>query len=102
MSSAIECVCREFKEICNIEHAIIYKFTTPKEFKISIQCEEKNDVNEQRRKLFAICKKSGIQYISCSWDINFDVSEIISIKLLYDSTFLFIFSKKKIVLDLYN
>ena len=35
MSSAIECVFQEFKDQCNIEHALINKFVGPKEFKIS-------------------------------------------------------------------
>ena len=41
MSSSIECVYEEFKEKCNIEHALINKFAGPKEFKISIQCIKK-------------------------------------------------------------
>ena len=40
MSSAIECVFREFKGECLIENALISKFVGPKEFKISVQCLE--------------------------------------------------------------
>ena len=36
-----------------------------------------------------------IHYILCPWDINFDISQLLSIKCFYDSTFLFIFSNKK-------
>ena len=96
MSSAIECVFREFKDECRIENALVNKFVGPKEFKISVQyIEQKMDLYHERRRLFEPCKKLGIHYISCPWDINFDISEIKSIKPLYDSTFLFIFSKKK-------
>ena len=91
MSSAIECVFREFKEKCQIKNALVNKFIGPK----SVQCIEENmDIYHERIRLFDLCKKHGIHYISRPWDINFDVSEIISIKPLYDSTFLFIFSKK--------
>ena len=40
MSSAIECVFREFKEQCRIKNALVNKFIGPKEFKISVQCIE--------------------------------------------------------------
>ena len=91
MSSAIECVFREFKEKCQIKNALVNKFIGPK----SVQCIEQNmDIYHERIRLFDLCKKHGIHYISHPWDINFDVSEIISIKSLYDSTFLFIISKK--------
>ena len=40
MSSAIECVFREFKEQCRIKNALFNKFIGPKEFKISVQCIE--------------------------------------------------------------
>ena len=74
MSSAIECVYREFKEKCNIKNASISKFTGPKEFKISAQCIKENmNIYEERKKLFDLCK-NGIHYISCPWDINFDTS----------------------------
>ena len=97
MLSAIECVFRKFKDECLIKNVLLNKFVGPKEFKISVQClERKMDIYHKRRRLFDQCKKHGIHYISCLWDINFDISEIISIKPLYDSTFLFIFSKKKI------
>ena len=103
MSSAIECVFREFKDECRIENALVNKFVGPKEFKISVRCiEQKMDLYHDRRRLFELCKKHGIHYISCPWDINFDISEIISIKPLYDSTFLFVFSKKKILHFLVN
>ena len=42
MLSAMECVYQEFKEKYKITNALINKFTGPKEFKISIQCIEKN------------------------------------------------------------
>ena len=53
------------------------------------------DIYHERIRLFDLCKKHRIHHISRPWDVNFDISEIISIKPLYDSTFLFIFSKKK-------
>ena len=44
MSSAIECVFREFKDECQIENALVNKFVGSKEFKISVQCiEQKMD-----------------------------------------------------------
>ena len=42
MSSAIECVFREFKEQCQIKNALLNKFIEPKEFKIFVQCIEQN------------------------------------------------------------
>ena len=91
--SEIECVFKEYKENCKIKGAIINNFRRPKEFKISIQCLEQNmDIYHERRRLFELCKKHGIYYISCPWDINFNISQIISIRPLYDSTFLFIFN----------
>ena len=75
MSSVIECVSREFKEKCNTKNAPISKFTGLKKFKISVQCIKKNmNIYEERKKLFDLCKKHGIQYILCPWDINFDIS----------------------------
>lgn len=50
MSSAIECVYREFKENCQIEHVLINKFVGPKEFKISIQCVKKNGCPPRKKK----------------------------------------------------
>ena len=103
MSSAIECVFREFKDECRIENALVNKFVEPKELKISVQCiEQKMDLYHERRRLFELCKKHGIHYISCPWNINFDIFEIISIKSLCHSTLLFIFSKKKILHFLVN
>ena len=32
------------------------------------------NIYEERKKLFDLCKKHGIHYISCPWDINFDIS----------------------------
>lgn len=79
----------------HIKHALVKKLVGPKEFKISVQCLEQNmDIYHERKRLFEQ-KKHSIHYISCLWDINFDISEIISIKPSYDSTFLFIFSKRK-------
>ena len=83
MSSTIECVFRELKDQCLIENALINKFVGPKEFKISVQClGRKMDIYHERRRLFDLCKKHDIHYISCSWGINFDISEIISRKPL--------------------
>ena len=65
------------------ENALINKFVGPKEFKISVQClGRKMDIYHERRRLFDLCKKHDIHYISCSWGINFDISEIISRKPL--------------------
>ena len=97
--SAIECVFKEYKENCKIKGAIINNFCGPKEFKIFIQCLEQNmDIYHEIRRLLELCKKHGIHYISCPWDISFNISQIIGIRPLYDSTFLFIFNKKKKIL----
>ena len=83
MLSAIECVSEEFKEKCKIKNVLINKFTGPKESKISVQCLEKNmDLHHKRRRLFELYKKHGVHYILCPWDINVDISEIISIKMV--------------------
>ena len=84
MSSSIECVYEEFKEKCNIEHALINKFAGPKEFKISIQCIKKKNMDfyKEKLRLYNLCKKHSTHYISCSWDIDFDLKEIISIRPL--------------------
>ena len=96
MLSAIECVFREFKDECRIENALVNKFVGPKELKISVQCiEQKMDLYYERRRLFELFKKHGIHYISCPWNINFDIFEIISIKPLYDSTFCLFLVKQR-------
>ena len=65
MSSAIECVFREFKEQCRIKNALVNKFIGPKEFKISVQCIEQDmDIYHERIRLFDLCKKHGVHYIS--------------------------------------
>ena len=85
--SAIECVFKEYKENCKIKGAMINDFCGPKEFKISIQCLGQNmDIYYKRRRLFKLCKRHGIYYISCPWDIKCNISQIISIRPLYDST----------------
>ena len=64
MSSAIECVFREFKEKCQIKNALVNKFIGPK----SVQCIEQNmDIYHERIRLSDLCKKHGIHYISRPW-----------------------------------
>ena len=61
MSSAIECVFREFKEKCQIKIALVNKFIGQK----PVQCIEQNmDIYHERIRLSDLCKKHGIHYIS--------------------------------------
>ena len=46
---------------------------------------------KEKRRLFSLCKKYGIHYLASPWDISFEITKIISIRPLYDSTFLFMF-----------
>ena len=54
------------------------------------------DVDSETQRLYFICEKYGTQYISCPLDIKLNVIQMISI-VPQDSTFLFIFSKKKMI-----
>ena len=55
---------------------------------------KKKDIHKERLRLYNLCKKHNIHYISCLSDIDFDVKQIISIRPLLDSTCFFILSKK--------
>ena len=93
--SAINGAFLEFKQQCDVEGKIITTYRSEKDFTIAIYCLEKNiSVDKQRKKLFSLCKKHGVHYLSSAWDINFDVHQIISIKSIHNSTYLFIFLKK--------
>ena len=53
MSTKINWVYRDFKRNCKIEGALIYKFASIKEFKISIQYDVQNiDVHSKTQKLY--------------------------------------------------
>ena len=57
MSTTIDCVYRDFKRNCKIEGALIYKFGSIKEFKISIQCDAQNiDVDSETQRLYFLCE----------------------------------------------
>ena len=93
--SAMESVFTEFEENLRIEGSLILKIVLPKEFRILIQCSKKNMcLFHQRPKLYKICKNHGIDPISTPWDINFHVSQILNMNLLYHSSFIFTFFKK--------
>ena len=90
--SAINGAFLEFKQQCDVEGKIIIPYRSEKDFTIAIYCLEKNiSVDKQRKKLFSLYKKHGVHYLSSAWDISFDVRQIISLKLIYNSTYLFIF-----------
>ena len=58
MSTAIDCVYRDFKEKYKIEGALIDKFESIKEFKISIKCDAQNiDLDSETQRLYFLCDK---------------------------------------------
>ena len=100
MSTTIDCVYRDFKKNGKIKGALIYKFGSINEFKISIQCDAENiNVDSEVQRLHFLCEKYEMRYTSCPWHIKFSVIRTISV-IPQDSTFLFIFTKKMILLFL--
>ena len=94
--SSIESVFTEFEETSIIEGALIQKIVRPKEFKILVQCPEKNmPLFHERCRLYEICRKHRIEWILCPWNINFQITKSKSIKPMYDSVYIFTFFKKK-------
>ena len=90
--SAINGAFLEFKQQCGVEGKITKTYRSEKDFTIAIYCLEKSiSIDKERKKLFSPCKKHGMHYLSSAWDINIDVPEIISIKPIHNSAYLFIF-----------
>ena len=88
--SASDCVYEEYKATCKIEDAFVNKIVEPQNFKICVQCiSTKIDINHEKRKLLDICRKHGLNYISCPWDIKFVVFKVISVRPLLDSQYFF-------------
>ena len=53
--------------------------------------EQNVNVEKDKKRLFDLCRKHGVNYYCSDWDINFDFQKIISIKPYYYSTFIFSF-----------
>ena len=87
---------REFVETTRILNAIIDKHWQFEEYKIIINCLEKIiNVKKEKKKLFDLCVKHGVNYFGSDSSINFDVDKIISVKASYTSTYIFSFKRKE-------
>ena len=88
----MDCAFDEFFETSRISNAIIDKNGRFKKNEIITYCLEKNiNVEKEKKRLFDLCVKHGVNYFGSDWNINFDVDKIISVKPSYTSTFIFRF-----------
>ena len=86
----------EYKEQNKIDGAIITLYKSEKDFKIEIYCPEKNVcVQKEKGKIYKLSKKHGVHYLACSWDIDFDINQIISIKTIIQFKVFGYFLKKE-------
>lgn len=91
--SGLEQAFFEYKEQSKIK-GIITSYKSKKEIKIAVYLTDKDICLKDEKKHYRLCKKHGVDVSSSSWDINFDITRIISTKKLYNSTF-FLFKKKR-------
>ena len=77
----MDCAFREFFETSKISNAIIDKNGRFKKNEIITYCLEKNiNVEKEKKRLFDLCVKHGVNYFGSDWNINFDVDKIIFVK----------------------
>ena len=94
--SALENAFLECREQNKISGAIITSYKSEKDFKIAIYGPEENIcIRKEKGKNYRLSKKHGVHYLSSSWDIDFDISEIISIKAIIQSNVFVYFFKKE-------
>lgn len=85
----------EYKKQNKIYGAIITSYKSEKDFKIATYCPEKNIcVRKGKGKIYRLSKKHAVHYLSSSWDIDFDISQIISIKAIKQFNVFVYFLKK--------
>ena len=85
----------EFKQQCGVKGKIITTYRSEKILQSRDIVLKKHFCRQRKKRLFGLCKKHGVDYLSSAWNINFDVRQIISIRPNYNSTYLFIFFFKK-------
>ena len=92
----MDCAFHEFFETSRISNAIIDKNGRFKKNEIITYCLEKNiNVEKEKKRLFDLCVKHGVNYFGSDWNINFDVDKTISVKPSYTSMFIFSFKQKE-------
>ena len=92
----MDCAFDEFFETSRISNAIIDKNGRFKKNEIITYCLEKNiNVEKEKKRLFDLCVKHGVNYFGSDWNINFHVDKIISVKPSYTSMFILSFKQKE-------
>ena len=75
----------EIKQQCGVKRKIT-TYRSEKSLQLRDIVLKKHFCPQRKKRLFGLCKKHGVDYLSSAWNINFGVRQIISSRPNYNST----------------